>query len=466
MSTDALHVLGSLRLEDGRHWGDAATSVQLSDARAVLTPGDGPRRHWIGRPRGYSKSADVAGMLLAELVTDAIHPSNPAYGAAADRGQAGLLLDSLAGYVDRSGLDSVVEVQSYRAVHRSTGASVEILAADAAGVYGIRPSRLAVDEYCQWPDTRQARKFFEGLWTSLPKVKGSIGIITSTAGNPGHHSHATFKRAEAEAELWRVSMTHEPAPWIDLALIEAERRALTDSAFLRLWCNEWAQPDDALVSGDDLEAAATLDGPLAPIPGTHYVKTLDVGLTSDACVFLITHAQGVGEERRVVLDRLWRWKGTRRKPVDLNVVEAVIVEADASYPGELISDPYQAAQLLQRLNARGVRAKKYDFTSTSVGRLASSLLMVLRARRLDLPNDPVLLEELANVRIVENSAGVPRLDHVANAHDDQAVALALAVHRLTDGAPPARRGRMKSCGIIRTPSYGSGQPIVIASTRI
>src|SRR5579884_3294717 len=281
-----------LVLADGRRWGDAADITQETDAVAVLEPDDGPRRHWIGRPRGYSKTEDVGGMLLAELVAGVIPTSAPAYAAAADRGQAALLLDSIAGFAERSGLSGRIDVQAFRAVHKGSGASVEVLAADAAGAYGLRPSRLVCDELCQWSDSRQARRFFEALWTALPKVPGSVGTIITTAGSPGHWSHQVYQRALAEPALWRVAMTHDPAPWIDPGLIEAERRALTDSAFLRLWCNRWAQPDDALVSGDDLEAALRDDdSPIPPSEGTSYVLTLDVGTVSDRSVLVVAHRE-------------------------------------------------------------------------------------------------------------------------------------------------------------------------------
>jgi hypothetical protein len=231
-------------------------------------------------------------------------------------------------------------------------------------------------------------------------------------------------------------MVHTVAPWIDPELIEAERRSITDSAFARLWQNRWTQPEDALVNADDLAAAAVLDGPVAPVPGVRYVTALDVGLVNDRTVLVVCHKEGMGESERVILDRLWRWQGSRRKPVDLREVEETIVEAQGRYPGEVLADPFQAVQLLQSLTKRGVSASKFDFTTASVGRLAGSLLRALRSRRISLPNDPVLLEELAGVRIVENAAGVPRLDHDAGQHDDQAVAIALPVHRLTD-LPPA-----------------------------
>jgi hypothetical protein len=76
----------------------------------------------------------------------------------------------------------------------------------------------------------------------------------------------------------------------------------------------------------------------------------------------------------------------------------------------------------------------------SVGRLASTLHLLLRNRRLALPDDPELLEELANVRLRETSPGVLRMDHDPSRHDDRAIALALAAHRLLERAPAGEAG--------------------------
>lgn len=434
----ALDMMNALRLPDGRQWGEAAQPNQLADAQAVLDPSEGgPRRHWVGRPKGGAKTDDAGGFLLAELVCGLIPPDRPAYAAAADRDQAALILASLRGFVQRSGLDHVVELQAYRAVHRSSGASIEIMAADTASSYGLRPFRLVIDELCQFNDTPRSKEFFQSLWSGLAKARDSVGLICTTAGTFGHFSYGVYQQALKEPRLWRVSMVHEPAAWIDGDLVAAERRSLTESAYLRLWRNEWAAADEALVSGDDLAAAARDDdSPIPPVEGRSYVLSLDVGTVSDRTVLVVAHKEG----DVVVVDRLWRWVGSRRHPVDLDAVEAQIVEAHNRYVGPVILDPHQAVQIKQRLEKRGITARQFDFTTSSVGLLASCLLTLLRARRLSLPNDSVLLNELANVRIRENAAGTPRLDHVSGAHDDQAVALALAAYRLTDGTPPVRRG--------------------------
>jgi hypothetical protein len=63
---------------------------------------------------------------------------------------------------------------------------------------------------------------------------------------------------------------------------------------------------------------------------------------------------------------------------------------------------------------------------------------------LRLPDDEALLDELANVRLRETSPGVMRMDHDAGRHDDRAIALALAAHRLVErgeSSGPARIAR-------------------------
>jgi phage FluMu gp28-like protein len=79
-----------------------------------------------------------------------------------------------------------------------------------------------------------------------------------------------------------------------------------------------------------------------------------------------------------------------------------------------------------------VRVEEFAFHPRSVGRLASTLLMLVREHALDLPDDTELLDELVNLRLRETSPGVLRLDHDPDRHDDRAVALALAASALVE----------------------------------
>ena len=78
--------------------------------------------------------------------------------------------------------------------------------------------------------------------------------------------------------------------------------------------------------------------------------------------------------------------------------------------------------------------EEFTFTAATVGRLATTLLQLIREHALALPDDPDLIDELRNVRLRETSPGVYRLDHDRNRHDDRAVALALAASYLVSTA--------------------------------
>ncbi len=89
-----------------------------------------------------------------------------------------------------------------------------------------------------------------------------------------------------------------------------------------------------------------------------------------------------------------------------------------------------AIGLAQRLKRRRISVEDYTFSAPSVGRLATTVYLLLREHRLALPQDAQLLDEPANVRLRETSPGVYRMDHDPDKHDDQAIALALAANHL------------------------------------
>ena len=98
----ALDLLSTLVLEDGRRWGEAALPWQWADAMANLAVGSETPYHFQTRPRGASKTADQAGVLLAVMLTQAPH-GGKLYAVAADRDQGALIVESMMEYVRRRG---------------------------------------------------------------------------------------------------------------------------------------------------------------------------------------------------------------------------------------------------------------------------------------------------------------------------------------------------------------------------
>jgi phage terminase large subunit-like protein len=429
---DRLDLLAGLVLEDGRLWGDVAADFQFEDARRILD-GEGPQYSFLTRPRGGSKTTDLAGMTIAFLVT--LPAAAQLDWLAADREQGQLGISAIQGFVKRTPyLRGVFDVQSHRVVHRETDTALTVLAADAPSAWGRTPRVAVVDEICQWADTPGPKRLFEAVSTSMAKRADGQLVVISTAGAPGHWSHSLYQHALSDP-LWTVREVPGPVPWVAADRLEEQRRRLPNSSYLRLHMNQWAQPEDRLTAIDDLDAAMTLEGPVGPVTGVKYVAGLDIGLTNDRTAVAVCHR----DADCVVLDRLQVWAGTRRKPVDLSEVEAWVAEAVAAYnKAAVYADPFQAVHMIQRLRKRRVRIASHQFTARSNAEVALTLHNLLRERRIVLPDDPELRDELSNVRLRETSPGVYRLDHDQGRHDDRAIALGLAAFYLSQRREPYR----------------------------
>ncbi|MGD0166862.1 MAG: terminase large subunit, partial [Gaiellaceae bacterium] len=428
MPDPAVDLLNALILEDGRRWGDAATPWQVADAHAVLDLA-GPRFHYLTRPRGASKTTDLSAVAIAALVTQ-LPARSRSYAAAADRDQAALLLDEIEGFASRAdGLSGALRIDAWKVTALHSGATLEMLAADEASWWGLRPHLLIVDEFAGWKTTPGPRRLWRSLFSALPKVPDSRLAILTTAGDPAHPAYALLKRAKATPDRWRVSEVPGPCPWIAEDDLIEQAAELPDWEYRRLHLNEWTESEDRLTSMSDLGACVTLDGPRPWAKERRYAVSLDVGLKNDRTVLAVCSAEGITPS--VALDRMVVYQGSRRKPVSLDVVEAAAFEAWQGYgQPPFVADPWQAAQLCQRLRARGVRVEEFTFSSQSVSRLALRLHGLISDHALQLPDDPDLLDELANVRLRETSPGVYRLDHDQGRHDDRAIALALGAEHL------------------------------------
>lgn len=154
---EAVDVLAALVLEDGGRWGEVAHPFQLEDARAILDPDSPTPYAFLTRSRGGSKTADLAGVAIAAMLAQ-LPPTSRLYGLAADRDQGHLLIESIEGYAARTPeLRGALEVGTYRVAATRGGSVLEILAADAPGAWGLRPSFVVVDDRRRAPGTRRGR---------------------------------------------------------------------------------------------------------------------------------------------------------------------------------------------------------------------------------------------------------------------------------------------------------------------
>jgi len=263
--TAAMSLMAALVLENNHTWGSMAAQFQWEDAEAIFDP-DQPLWSFLTRPRGGSKSTDLAAVLLVWLVCFAT-PGEHGYVIATDKDQGSFaVLDAISGLVGRTpALQGRVSVQTTKITSKS-GASVEVLSADGASTWGLRPKFLVVDEMAQWPSTRNARNVWSALLSATGKMAGCRLVILTSAGEPSHWSHKVLVTA-LKSDRWRVNQVAGPLIWADPANLEAQRALLRESEYARLHLNIWTVAEDRLVTAEDLAAAAVLDGPLEPVAG-------------------------------------------------------------------------------------------------------------------------------------------------------------------------------------------------------
>jgi hypothetical protein len=431
--TAVLEVLAGLR-DDVGAWGEHADERQWVDAASIL--GDGPRRQWWGRTRGWSKTRDASAILLAALLTGAVPPGQPAYCCASDADQARLVVDSIRGFVGGTGLSDRITMRASTITDSVTGGQIIVLPADSAGALGLRPSWVLCDELANWGDVAGPRTFYENVSSGVAKTSGRLLIIT-TAGTVGHWSQVIHDRA-ADDPAWRLSNVHAAPPWISEEEIATERRRLPGSVFLRLWENRWSSGEDRLADATAVARCVGHSGPLAPSPGVGYVVAVDLGVKTDPTVGVVAHVE-VRDGRDVyVVDRLQRWVPSKGRPVDLAEVQAWVVEINRAYrPGLVAIESWQAFSMLGTLRSLGVPVQEFVASGPSSSRVALALFDAIKATSLDLPDDPELIRELQEVRLVASGGAAERyrLDHSSGKHNDQAVAIGIALLQLMENRP-------------------------------
>lgn len=436
---DALDLLAGLVLDDGRTWAAAAERIQWVDARAILDLSNPTRYHFLTRARGRSKTTDLAGITLAAMLTQ-MAPGEEHYATAADKAQGRLLLESMRGFAQRSGLAPLFRFDQYK-VTTYTGVVLEVLGDDVPGSYGLKPSYLVVDEIAQWPNTALAEERFGALYSSMPKKKGRMVLLT-TAGDPAHWSHRIREQAMTSSR-WRRHEVPGPAPWADPLLLDDQRQLLPAFRYQRLFENRWTAGDESFTTLDDVRACVRHAGPLQPLAGTKYVIGVDLGWVNDPSVAVVAHVapnpeRGAGAPD-VIWDRHQIWAGSHDHPVPFDDVEAWLLEMARTFnDATIVMDAREGVGMAQRLRTQRLKVEEIPFSSRVNTDLARTLLPLLRAHRLDLPDDTHLIDELVNLRIAETRDGQYRIEHTHDRHNDQAIAFGLATHHLLNQPPPPK----------------------------
>ncbi|QDU30600.1 Phage Terminase [Anatilimnocola aggregata] len=424
-------------------------------------------RAWLERPRGHSKTHDIA--VTAAWVLFAARRKLTGVVAASDHDQATLVREA----VDKltrlnPWLLQCLEVQRSVIVNPHTGSRLEIISSDVASSYGLTPDFIVCDEISHWskPD------LWQSLISAAAKRPNCVVVCILNAGFQTHWVWPLREAIRTDASWYFHSLDGPQAKWITPERLAEQERLLPFVAYRRLWLNQWTGGGGDALTEQELRDALTLTGPSGATPqGYVSVAGLDLSTTRDATGLAIVGAH-VGytevksEAQRHLSpqmaamidvgvfdaphreDQLIRHEGTGRlrllnmqtwqpgpgRKIDLEQVEEAVVQAHQRYRlSAVAADYWQAELMVQRLRKRGVPIQAIHFTGQNLQAMATTTLDSFRERMIDLYPHDELLADLSGLKVAEKNYGFRLQSDRGTAkggthHGDAAQALVLSLY--------------------------------------
>lgn len=389
------------------------------------------RRAFVERPRGHSKTSDMA-VQIAWILLAATQPLR-GLAAAADRDQARFLWDALQRIAAANPeLDAALHFVEDAIHNRATGSELRIISSDARSSYGALPDFVVCDELTHWPRP----DLWHSLISSAAKKPRCVLTVLTNAGLGRGWQWDVREHARSDPR-WHFSTLDGPqAPWITAEWLDEQRALLPQPVYERLWLNRWQHAEGNFLTLEEVEACRRLDLMRREegSPRIQYAAALDYAEKHDYTVGCVVHREG----ELVIVDRMDVVKPTPSRPTPIAWVEDWIEDVAARFPHvSFIVDEYQLLSTIQRLEGK-YPIERFRFNgSDGHHQLATSLRRLILQRQLawypDCGTVPGLqrddLEtELASLILKERGQGRVRIDHRADGihHDDRAFTLGAA----------------------------------------
>lgn len=390
------------------------------------------RLAYIERPRGHSKTSDMAVQLAWILAYG--RPQLHGVAAAADQDQARLIRDAIARLI---GLNPYfckpLEVRQNEVLNPETGSRLSIISSDVKSSWGLLPDFVICDELCHWekPD------LWHSLFSAAAKKPDALLAILTNAG-VGRNWQWELREHARTSNTWYFSTLDGPsAPWISSEFLVEQQRLLPEAIYDRIWNNRWQHTSGSFVSAQQVRACRDnqLSQQQTGQPHRQYFAAIDYAEKHDYTVGVVVHREGDA----FVVDRMDVAVPSVDAPVLVSWVEEWIEQIADSFPQVSFTlDEYQLLNTIQRLSSR-YDIRRFEFRA-GLGnhKLAVNLRSLIVNRQLhwypdcgasdELTPGDNLESELCSVILRQNATGRCRIDHVTNGvqHDDRVFALGAA----------------------------------------
>ena len=394
------------------------------------------RRAWLQRPRGHSKTSDLAMQLIWALVHARTRIEGVA--AAADREQAGLLLEAMRRLVDSNReMCAGLKFTSNEVTSLRNWSKLTMISSDVNSSWGLLPDFVVCDELCHW----ERRELWESLVSSSAKKPEGVLVVLTNAG-VGRGWQWEVHEMARESESWYFSsLDGSVAPWIAKETLEEQRKLLPASVYDRLWNNQWQQSEGSFVTREEAERCVAAAHTYRDYgdDSIRYVAAIDYAEKHDYTVGVVVHL----EDGVVIVDRMDVVTPSPEQPTPVGWVEEWIAEVEQRFgPVEFVVDEYQLLGTIQKLEGEH-DVRRFEFAGGKGNHeLAVLLRRLILERRIEwyagcgrvetAYGTDDLVDELSSVQLRQTLAGRVRIDHqrVGGRHDDRVFALGAACVQL------------------------------------
>jgi len=243
------------------------------------------------------------------------------------------------------------------------------------------------------------------------------------------------KRSELSFPVWHLPSL-EMNPNLDAEFLEKEKERDLEK-YRREYMAEFTDHLVAWIVPEILDPCI-IQGrvEVPPIPGARYAAAIDPAFSHSDFTFAIVHQTNDGQ---VVVDRIQKWSGTKIAPVPFERVCSEIAKVLREYGiNRVWGDQFCASIIRQTFDSIGIQYEDHSFRQGTRTEIFGNLRHLLTQGKIELLDNPDLTRQLRRLEEHKTKAGQIDVRPAGGKKDDVAIAVALAVHKLTseDRRPP------------------------------
>lgn len=317
-------------------------------------------------------------------------------------------------------------------IRLKTGVDIEVKPANFRTIRGITAPAVVADEVAFWlvEGTSNAdSEILDAVRPALATTGGPLFVISSPHAKRGEVYNA-WRKFYGPAGDPKVLVAKGPSRVFNSEL----KQSVVDRAYERdaavaaaEYGGEFRQDVEAFVARETVEACVmTGHVETAPAYGVRYLAFVDPsGGGADGFTLGIGHQVG----DRVVIDALRE----RRPPFSSEaVVEEYAGLLKRYWLTKVTGDRYAGIWPREAFKRHGI---EYELAEQPKSALYQGLLPALNSQRVDLPDHPKLVDQIAGLERRVARGGRESIDHPPHGHDDLANAVAGVVARLVLTTP-------------------------------